>query len=43
MMSKKTIKRILYGLIAVVFLSFAGREFLSLGMNLEAAASGADQ
>ena len=40
MMSKKTIKRILYGLIAVVFLAFAGRELLSVGMNPVAAASG---
>ncbi len=40
MMSKKTIKRILYGLVAVLFLTMAGRELLSVGMNLEAAASG---
>jgi hypothetical protein len=40
MMSKKTIKRILYGFIAVVFLAFAGRELLSVGMNPVAAASG---
>ena len=40
MMSKKTIKRMLYGFIAVVFLAFAGRELLSVGMNPIAAASG---
>ena len=37
MINKKTIKRILYGVIAVVFLAIAGRELLSVGMNLEVA------
>jgi hypothetical protein len=39
-MQRKTINRILYGLIAVVLLALAGRELLTAGFNLGAAGTG---
>ena len=39
-MNKKTITRIVYGLIAVALLVVAGREFATSGMTTEGAAAG---
>ncbi len=39
-MQRKTIIRILYGLIAVVLLALAGRELLTAGINQGAAVNG---
>lgn len=39
-MNKKTLKRVLYAVVAVAFLFVAGREFATVGMNVQAVAAG---
>jgi len=39
-MSAKTIKRIVYGVVAAILLAVAGREMLAAGVNPEAAMAG---
>lgn len=39
-MDKKTIKRMLYGIVALAFLLIAGREFAVAGVSLESVVAG---